>query len=115
MSSLPAAPRRILDLPEMVPAVLDGSEVEALFTDLAFETTVVGVLLRAPDSEPAGAGGAAPNLRVARDALLSGRASGVQLRYLHEGVEWWDTLMRTDAGFRVVRVRKAPEPSGPSG
>jgi hypothetical protein len=111
MSSPPEV-RRVLELSEMVPAVLGRSEVESLFTDLAFETTVVGILLRAPDSEPAGTGGAAPNLRVARDALLSGQATGVQIRYLHEGVEWWDTLMRTDAGFRVVRVRKAPEIPG---
>ena len=105
-------PRRILDLPEMVPAILEVSEIESLFTDLAFETTVVGILLRALDSEPDGKGGVAPNLRVARDALLSGRASGVQVRYVHGGVEWWDTLMRTDAGIRVVRVRKVPEIPG---
>ena len=114
MSSPPPA-RRIVDLPEMVPALLSRAEVEGLFTDLAFDTTVVGILLRAPDSEPAGVSGAAPNLRVARDALLSGRASGMQLRYLHEGTEWCDTLIRTDAGFRVVRVRKIPEMPGSGG
>jgi hypothetical protein len=106
---------RVLDLPEMVPAALDGIAVESLFTELAFETTVLGILLRAPDSEVGETGGgAAPNLRFAREAILSGRASGVQLRYVHDGIEWWDTLMRTpgDGGFRVVRVKK---PAGPAG
>jgi hypothetical protein len=113
--SPPESKGRVLDLPEMVPAALDGLAVESLFTELAFETTVLGILLRAPDSEISERGGAsAPNLRVAKDAILSGRASGVQLRYVHDGIEWWDTLMRTpgDKGFRVVRVKKPGRPAG---
>lgn len=99
----------------MVPAALDGIAVESLFNELAFETTVLGILLRAPDSEVGERGGfSPPSLRVARDAILSGRASGVQVRYVHDGVEWWDTLMRTpgDGGFRVVRVKKPPGTAG---
>lgn len=108
----------VLELLEMAPASLDGAAVERLFADLAFETTVLAVALRALDSElhrgegeHGGQAGDAPSLRVARDALLSGRISGVQLRYVHGGVEWWDTLMRTQTGFRVVRVRKAKGPA----
>jgi hypothetical protein len=106
---------RVLNLPEMVPAALDGTAVESLFDELAFETTVLEIRLRAPDSAAReGDPRTAPNLRVARDAILSGRASGVQLRYVHEGIEWWDTLMRTsrEGDFRVVRVKKPPESSG---
>jgi hypothetical protein len=101
---------RVLDLPEMTPVILDLRAVERLFTDLAFETIVLEILLRAPDSQASG-GSVAPNLRVAREAILSGGASGIQLRYLHAGVEWWDTLIRTKAGFRVVRVSQASRPS----
>jgi len=98
---------RVLELAEMVPAELDPAAVERLFEDLAFETTVLGVALRFGDAEPGASDQPKePNLRRARAAILSGEATGAQLRYVHQGVEWWDTVMRTGASFRVVRVKK---------
>ncbi|HVU05633.1 MAG TPA: hypothetical protein VHE30_27985 [Polyangiaceae bacterium] len=100
---------RILDLAEMTPRVLDLAAVERLFEDLAFETQVLSVALRAAEAAASPAEGASgPTLRAAKQALLSGEATGAQLRYVHAGTEWWDTVMRTSAGFRVVRVKRAP-------
>jgi hypothetical protein len=93
-----------LELPEMVPAVLDAVAVERLFSELAFETSVLGILVKGGQSERARA--EAPTLRTARDVLLAGEAEGVQIRFVHRGVELWDTVLRTPGGFRLVRVRK---------
>jgi len=48
-------------------------------------------------------GAIAGALNAAHNALFEG-AAGVQLRYVHDGVEWWDTLMRTERGARLVRM-----------
>lgn len=101
-----SVPGRILDLPEMVSAALDGGALERLFEDLAYETTVLGVSLKFPDAGPDAPERGEPTLRRARAALLSGEATGAQLRYVHAGVEWWDTVLRTGDAYRVVRVKK---------
>jgi hypothetical protein len=82
--------------------VLTPEAVERFFEDLAFETSVLGILVQ----EPSVVGDGPPTLREARKLFLSGGAKGLQVRYVHCGVEWWDTLMHTNAGARIVRVRK---------
>ena len=103
-SSDPPTTGSLLDLPEMRPALLDTATVERLFADLAFETSVLGILVKGGASDRARE--EAPTLRAAREVLLSGEAEGVQIRFVHRGVEYWDTVMRTPLGFRLVRVRK---------
>lgn len=44
------------------------------------------------------------------ELLTRGLARGVQLRYRYRGVDWWDTLMRTADGVRLVRTQQ----EGPS-
>ncbi len=37
-----------------------------------------------------------------------GRISGLQVRYRHEGVAWWDTLLRQpDGTTKLVRMRES--------
>lgn len=103
-SADPPTSGSLLDLPEMRPALLDRVTLERLFVDLAFEASVLGILVKGGASDRARE--AAPTLRTARDVLLSGEAEGVQIRFVSRGVEYWDTLMRTPLGFRLVRVRK---------
>src|SRR5690242_10398079 len=98
------APPRVLDLPALVPAILDAAGVDRMFQDLAFETTVIALVLKGGEHDRSSL--PPMNLRAARDELLSGRATALQVHYMHEGREWWDTLARTDAGMRVVRVSK---------
>jgi hypothetical protein len=45
------------------------------------------------------------SLEQARQLLLEGRARGIQIRYHYDGADWWDTLMRTPQGIRLVRIR----------
>jgi hypothetical protein len=82
--------------------VLTGDAVERFFEDLAFETSVLGILIQEPAVQSEGP----PTLREARRMFLDKGAKGLQVRYVHRGVEWWDTLMHTQAGVRIVRVRK---------
>src|SRR5260221_14444936 len=98
------APPGALDLPEMKAALLDRAALERVFLDLAFETSVLGILIRGGTTERAQA--PSPSLGTAREVLLAGEATGLQIHYIHRGVEWWGTLMHTEQGVRMVRVRK---------
>lgn len=90
-------------LPALESAQLTRERVEGLFADIARATTVLAVLVKGGPEERA----AAPtrDLAAARTALLSGAVPSVQLRYVHEGTEWWDTVMRAGDGYRLVRAR----------
>lgn len=96
-------------LPPLQEAVLDGATLDQLFFDIAKAAEVVSVSLkggataRAGDLPRAGSGG--DELALARRALSDGTALGVQIRYRFAGSEWWDTLLRTPSGVRLVRVR----------
>jgi hypothetical protein len=96
-----------LALAEMQPELLDIAGLREVFMALAMETTVRGILLRGEKGPiEKRAASEQTTLRAARDALERGDADGAQIHYVHEAVEWWDTVMRTEAGFRRVRVRK---------
>jgi hypothetical protein len=103
-----ASPASTLELPELEVLSLNVAALERLFVELAFETTVLGVLVKGGTSERANA--PSPSLGTAREILLREEARGLQIRYLHRGVEWWGTLMRTQAGVRFVRVRRDSGP-----
>lgn len=47
------------------------------------------------------------SLESAMELVTQGLAQGVQLRYRYRGVDWWDTLMQTPAGVRLVRIQHA--------
>ncbi len=90
-------------LAELHQAELDEATVDQLFTDIAALTQVIEVLPKyqsqvyAPDTPI--------TLEDARELLRIGAVRGVQVRYRHDGAQWWDTLMRTPTGVRVVRIR----------
>ncbi len=91
-------------LPDLQDAVLAEAEVDALFADLATHATVGEIVWKGGATDRAQ--GAAPSLQDAREALRSGAVRGVQIRYLHEGRRWWDTLMRVPGGVRLVRIER---------
>lgn len=92
------------DLPETWESELDDDTLEALFRDIA-QTTVLEVLVKGAPTALTDA--RRPTLEEARAMLAAGEIRGVQLRYVHDGVEWWDTLLATPTGgVRLVRIRQ---------
>lgn len=88
-------------LPPLQTALLDAVDVDRLLSDIAACGELIEVRVKGAPCERAEAGGSA--LARARMAL-DGGALGVQLRYRHDGREWWDTLVRASGGVRLVRV-----------
>lgn len=90
-------------LPEVLEGTIDAATLDALFDDIAATGGLLAVVLkRGRTAEPPRGASA---LADARDALLGGGVSAVQLRYRHEGREWWDTILAAGPGaWRVVRI-----------
>jgi hypothetical protein len=107
MSEMPLPPS-FLELPELRVVVLDRPAIERVFSELAFETTVLGVLVKEGKTERAN--GPEPSLGTAREVLLSAEATAVQIHYAHRGEEWWATLMMAQGAVRFVRVRRHTVP-----
>lgn len=98
-------------LPEMHTALLGEAEVDALFRDLEACAAIHEI------NAKTAARGSVPEvgrltLVEARRLLCERQVRGVQIRYRHEGIEWWDTLMVRPDGWQLVRLRPdcaAPE------
>lgn len=93
-------------LPQLSSAILDAATLSALFADLSACAEVDQVLVK----DAAGTNAAtAPSLDAAQSALAAG-ARAVQIRYRWQERWWFDTLMRTPDGVRIVRM---PVPEAP--
>ena len=92
-----------LVLPDLHEALLDDATLSQLFFDLEAAAQVIDVRLKTRPG--AHADGETVSLESARHALASGAAIGAQIRYLHGNTEWWDTLMRTAEGVRLIRIQ----------
>ena len=90
-------------LPDLHQAVLDTATLQQLCEDILACTELLEVI-------PKYAGNSyvreAPALTIQQgiQELANGELLGLQLRYRYEGALWWDTLMRTPAGIRMVRI-----------
>ncbi len=89
-------------LPQLQDAILDPETLEQLFQDIQSSTVVDEVQLKG--SPMVMASGQSVPLDEARSALQEGRVLGVQIRYWYNGTRWWDTLMRTPQGIRLIRI-----------
>jgi hypothetical protein len=89
-------------LPPLYDTLLDRDGVCAVVADIEACAELLGVSLKR------GARGhgsdEALSLQEALAQLFSGRALGVQVRYRHQGKQWWDTLLRVGEAYRLVRV-----------
>ncbi|MFT5679879.1 MAG: hypothetical protein ACI8RZ_000784 [Myxococcota bacterium] len=92
------------ELPEVNQELVDAETLGALFRDIGACAKVLEVILKGAPAARAQA--SRPTLQEAHDLLLSGGVRGVQIRYTHEGEEWWDTLLAMRSGFRLVRIRQ---------
>jgi hypothetical protein len=91
-------------LPELQDAVLDLATLRQLLFDIATQTELLEVRLK---GEPRSYARVDPcDLVEAAAQLLDRRVLGVQVRYRYRGAEWWDTLLGTQGGVRLVRVRQ---------
>lgn len=90
--------------PEMHDAVLSSDELSALFRDYR-ECAVVGEILVKPGPGFVSTE-SAPTLEQAEELLRNRAVRGVQVRYQFNDGAWWDTLMQTPAGVRLVRIRQ---------
>ena len=94
-------------LPQVLEGSIDATTLEALFADIEATGGLVAVVLKHGRTAEPPRGPSA--LSEAHEALRAGRVSAVQLRYRHEGREWWDTLLATGPGaWRVVRIAHQP-------
>jgi hypothetical protein len=101
-----------MDLADLHTADLDAATLAALFDDLERHARVLDVTVKGGATTYAS--GAPVALRTAETLLRDGQARGVQIRYLWDGGEWRDTLLRLPTGVRVVRMR-TPDASTPTG
>lgn len=93
-------------LPELTQAVLDPELLERYFDDLTRCVEVLGILPKQAAREYAGST-EGWGLAEAREAVRTGRIRGVQIRYLYQDAEWWDTLLCPQPGsVRIVRMRQ---------
>lgn len=92
-----------IPLAQLIRARLDNATMEALFQDLTQLCTITDVQMKG--STGAYAGEARPTLEQAYIALTTGTALGVQIRYVWQGEEWWDTLLRKSTSIVLVRTR----------
>ena len=93
------------ELPQLQDTLLGREELEALVRDVGACTELLAIQAQGQG----GRRGPALSLSLAEIplALNEGEARRVQLRYRHEGQEWWDTLLRTPEGVRLVRIAHA--------
>ena len=94
-----------IPLAELHQGHLDPVGVESLFRDLEACTRILDVQIKGHAARHAKA---TPTLELARNGLLMGRIRGVQIRYVYQDQEWWDTLIAQPPGARLVRM-KAPD------
>jgi hypothetical protein len=92
-----------IQLPPLCDAVVDLATLAQLEADLLHRTQVHNVQVKHGATRMVGE--EVWQLPAAFAALRAGEVRGVQVNYRYEQHEWTDTLLRTSAGFRLVRVQ----------
>lgn len=90
-------------LPDLNEAILDRDTLDQLFRDLEACVRITEIIPKFADRRMVAE--ETVTLAQARELLLDGKARGVQIRYRYEDADWWDTLMNTPQGVRLVRIR----------
>lgn len=108
--SEPSKPSEMPELPELHESVLDEATVDQLFTDIKELTQIVEVIPKTVSKGNVQEGSI--SLDEGRRMLRDGSCRALQIRYVHDGAQWWDTLMTQPDGTRVVRIRH--DPNGPT-
>ena len=97
-----STPEPTVPLPELFQAVLDRAQLEDLLADIGFCASAASVTLKgAPQRYVEGE---VPGLEQARRALDEQAVRGIQIRYVHQGTMWLDTLIRAGESWRLTRI-----------
>lgn len=93
-------------LPPMREAMLSREQVGELFTDIQQLATDVFLMQRASREARASAGkvATAAETIAAKDSLVSGKITRLQVRYRWMDSAWIDTFESRPEGFRLVRI-----------
>ncbi|WP_035605129.1 hypothetical protein [Haloferula sp. BvORR071] len=100
MSDSPDSP----PLPDLHQSEIDEITLRQLFADLGKHARIIEII---PKFAPGYVEGGESSLKLeeAFELLASRALRGLQVRYIHEGQTWWDTLMPLpDGRFRIVRI-----------
>lgn len=96
------------DLPQLTQGDLDDQALRDLVDDLTSLTEILEIKVKGSSIKKAE--DTTLHLRQAVAALHQGKVHGVQVRYLWQESEWFDTLMRVPTGIRVIRMKIEPRP-----
>ncbi len=89
-------------LPELSEGLLDDEALSRLLDDIQEATQFIGAVIKQAPERHVGDG--MVGFEVARRLFEGREVRAVQLRYVFDGVQWWDTLMWTPGGARLVRI-----------
>ena len=92
------------ELPALHQGVLDAATLDQLVVDIETCTEVIEVIPKFGADSYVGEDEVI-DLRKAISMLGEGQLRGVQIRYKYDGSQWWDTLMGTPQGVRLVRIQ----------
>ncbi|AWV89974.1 hypothetical protein [Bradymonas sediminis] len=92
------------ELPEINQGLLDAATLAQYYQDLEL-TRVFGVMVKGGPERYANE--QSVPLETARQLLADGLCHGIQIRYIWQDEEWWDTLVGTGDGVRLVRIKHA--------
>lgn len=89
-------------LPELQDSLIDNATFHQYVDDLHHAAKVLDVRLKGHDAPRAQDN----TIDLARGfVLFEGKdVGGMQIKYLYEGLEWWDTLMWVGENIRLIRI-----------
>lgn len=90
------------ELPDLTQGLLDDATLADYYRDLG-HTRIFGIMVKGgperyanEDSVP---------LETAKELLANNLCHGIQIRYIWQEEEWWDTLVAMAEGVRLVRIK----------
>lgn len=86
-------------LPELHEAIVNDEFLDDLFADIATVTVIHATQVRIDGRS------STPPFAEAAEAFRTGVAQAMQIQYAFGDDTWRDTLLRTDEGTRLVRIR----------
>jgi hypothetical protein len=91
-----------IEFPDLNQGTLDDATLAKYFQDLAHAKVFAVMVKGGPERY---ANERSIELGTAQKLFNQSLCHGIQVRYLWQGDEWWDTLFRTNDDVRLVRIK----------